>query len=285
MLISGVATLFLVCLALPLAIVSANKYDLNGWYPCSDKTFSDEGNSTGGIAECAVYRAPLCYPGICETPPSVDSTVDIFVKQFPATSEDPAIATNVWFVGGGPGDSSSSMEFSMTYLHHLLEGKANIYIMDHRGTGRSTLLDCVSAQATTTGSPFGSEIDLSEVAACAQDLKYKYGDLSSFSMTTAATDIATFISEYTNGKSTIVYGMSYGTALVERLMHLKNPTVIGYVLDSILTTSAAPDDKFPYVSTIDRGVGEMGDAFLDLCIDDEECSRYFRTGNLSTSSH
>ena len=76
----------------------------------------------------------------------------------------------------------------MTYLHHLLEGKANTYIMDHRGTGRSTILDCVSAQATTTGSPFGSEIDLSEVAACAQDLKYKYGDLSSFSMTTAATD-------------------------------------------------------------------------------------------------
>ena len=171
----------------------------------------------------------------------------------------------------------------MTYLHVLLEGKANIYIMDHRGTGRSTRLDCVSAQATTTGSPSSTAIDLSEVAACAQDLKYKYGDLSSFSMTTAATDIATFISEYTNGKDTVVYGMSYGTALVERLMHLKNPTVIGYVLDSILTTSAAPDDKFPYVSTIDRGVGEVGDAFLDLCIDDEECSRYFRTGNLSTS--
>ena len=103
-----VTTLSLVCLALPLAIVSADKYDLNGWCPCSDNTFSDEGSSTGGIAECAVYRAPLCYPGICETPPSVDSTVDIFVKQFPATFEDPAIATNVWFVQGGPGYSSSS---------------------------------------------------------------------------------------------------------------------------------------------------------------------------------
>ena len=103
-----VTTLSLVCLALPLAIVSADKYDLNGWYPCSDNTFSDEGSWTGGIAECAVYRAPLCYPGICETPPSVDSTVDIFVKRLPATFEDPAIATNVWFVQGGPGYSSSS---------------------------------------------------------------------------------------------------------------------------------------------------------------------------------
>ena len=122
MLISGVATLSLVCLALPLAIVSADKYDLNGWYPCSDNTFSDEGSSTGGIAECAVYRAPLCYPGICETPPSVDSTVDIFVKQLPATFEDPAIATNVWFVAGGPGYSSSSCTLcvDLTLPFHLL---------------------------------------------------------------------------------------------------------------------------------------------------------------------
>uniref|UniRef100_M4BUM7 Peptidase S33 tripeptidyl aminopeptidase-like C-terminal domain-containing protein n=1 Tax=Hyaloperonospora arabidopsidis (strain Emoy2) TaxID=559515 RepID=M4BUM7_HYAAE len=279
-----VTTLSLVCLALPLAIVSADKYDLNGWYPCSDNTFSDEGSSTGGIAECAVYRAPLCYPGICETPPSVDSTVDIFVKQLPATFEDPAIATNVWFVAGGPGYSSSSLEWSMTYLHVLLEGKANIFTMDHRGTGRSTRLDCVSAQATTTGSPSSTAIDLSEVSACAQDLKYKYGDLSSFSMTTAATDIATFIPKYTNGKSTIVYGGSYGTALVERLMHLKNPTVIGYVLDGVATTSfAATEDKFPYISKYDIDIGEVGDAFLELCIDDDECSRYFKAENLSTS--
>uniref|UniRef100_A0AAV1TFN6 Peptidase S33 tripeptidyl aminopeptidase-like C-terminal domain-containing protein n=1 Tax=Peronospora matthiolae TaxID=2874970 RepID=A0AAV1TFN6_9STRA len=283
MLISSVTALTAVCLALPLTIVSAKKADLNGWYPCSDTTFSDEGSSTGAITKCAIYRAPLCYPGICETPPSVDSTVDIFVKQFPATSEDPAIATNVWVVQGGPGDSSSSLESTMSYLHYLLEGKANLYTMDHRGTGRSTRLDCVTAQATTTGSPFGSEIDPSEVAACAQDLKYKYGDLSSFSMTTAATDIATFISEYTNGKSTIVYGVSYGTALVERLMHLKTPTVIGYVLDSVATTSAAAKDKFPYISMVDLDIGEVGDAFLDLCIDDDECSRYFKAENLSTS--
>ena len=89
----------------------------------------------------------------------------------------------------------------MEYLRYLLEGKANIFTMDHRGTGRSTRLDCMSAQATTTGSPFGSDIDLSEVSACAQDLKYKFGDLSSSSMTTAATDIATFISDLRTAKT------------------------------------------------------------------------------------
>ncbi|CAI5730642.1 unnamed protein product [Hyaloperonospora brassicae] len=278
-----VATLSAVCLSFLGAVATAKKSNLNGWYKCSDVTFSDEGNSTGMIAECAVYKAPLCYPGICVAPASVDPTVDIFVKRLPAASEDPATAHNVWLLQGGPGISSSSLESTMSYLNYQLEGKFNIYTMDHRGTGRSTRLDCVSAQATTTGSPFGSEIELSEVTACAQDLKYKYGDLASFSITSSATDIATFIAKYTNGEDTIVYGLSYGTTLAERLMHLKTPTVIGYVLDGVATTSAAAEDKFQYVSKMEVNSGEMGDAFLDVCIDDEGCSRHFRPRSLPAS--
>ncbi|EEY66984.1 uncharacterized protein PITG_21813 [Phytophthora infestans T30-4] len=75
-----------------------------------------------------------------------------------------------------------------------------------------------------------------------------YGDLSSFSMTSAATDVATFISEHTNGENTTVYGVSYETALVERLMHLDTPTMTGYVLDSIATTSGA-SAAFPQLKT------------------------------------
>lgn len=111
----------------------------------------------------------------------------------------------------------------MVELHARLNGTVNVYTMDHRGTGRSTLLDCVAAQATTTGSPYGSSIDVTEVPACAEALEKKYGNLSSFSMTSAASDMATFISNYSNGADTIVYGVSYGTALVERVIHLDPP--------------------------------------------------------------
>ncbi|KAE8959849.1 hypothetical protein PR001_g23325 [Phytophthora rubi] len=86
---------------------SSSSNDLNGWYPCSDFTFADEGSSGGQDAECAVYTAPLCYPGICETAKSIDSTVDIFVKRVPAVS-DPETATNVWLMQGGPGASSTA---------------------------------------------------------------------------------------------------------------------------------------------------------------------------------
>lgn len=97
-------------------------------------------------------------------------------------------------------------------LHTKLNEMVNVYTVDHRGTGRSTMLDCVAAQTLMAGSPKGRDIDPTEVAACAKALEFKYTDLAAFSITSAATDVATFISKHTNGASTIVYGVSYGTA-------------------------------------------------------------------------
>ncbi|KAG2502339.1 hypothetical protein JM16_009677, partial [Phytophthora kernoviae] len=63
--------------------------------------------------------------------------------------------------------------------------------------------------------------------------------------------------------------------LVERLMHLEPPKVIGYVLDGIVTSSGASADKFNYFSTYDTAFGEVGDAFLALCEGDKECNDRF----------
>ncbi|KAG2836274.1 hypothetical protein PC113_g20057 [Phytophthora cactorum] len=98
----------------------------------------------------------------------------------------------------------------------------------------------------TTSSTWGRDSDPSEVAACAKDFQMKYGDLASFSTTSAAMDILPFFSKYSNGASSIVYGVSYGTVVVERLMHLNPPTVNGYALDGIATASGASGNKFEY---------------------------------------
>ncbi|GMF14182.1 unnamed protein product [Phytophthora lilii] len=172
----------------------------------------------------------------------------------------------------------------MVELHARLDGAVNMYTMDHRGTGRSTLLDCVAAQATTTGSPWGSSINTSEVPACAKDLEEKYGNMSSFSMTSAATDMATFISNYSNGANTIVYGVSYGTALVERVIHLNPSEVTGYVLDGVATSSGASGkNSFEYFSTWDADFGDVGDAFMALCATKSECSGRFEGSSLSST--
>ncbi|KAK1933723.1 hypothetical protein P3T76_011937 [Phytophthora citrophthora] len=261
--------------------VSAVKTQLNGWYPCSDYTFSDEGVPEDLIkAECGTYNAPLRYPGICDS--TSETTVDIFVKRILASNNSDT-ATNVWVLQGGPGYSSTAMESLMVDLYDQLEGTVNVYTMDHRGTGRSTFLDCVAAQATTTGSPHGGSIDPAEVPFCAEDLQFKYGDLASFSVTSAAMDLSVMISDYSNGANTTVYGVSYGTAWVERLIHLNPPTVTGYVLDSVAVSSGAPRDKFEYFSTWNIDFGEVGDAFLALCEENNECKTRFEPKGLANT--
>ncbi|POM58533.1 Hypothetical protein PHPALM_36807, partial [Phytophthora palmivora] len=260
-------------MAVTLASAAPNStvsHNLNGWYPCSEYTFSDAGSVNSHDAQCAVYSAPLCYPGICETPEGVNPEVDVFVKRLPATTGNPDTASNVWLLQGGPGSSSTGLEIDMKTLHLQLEGAVNVYTMDHRGTGRSTLLDCVAAQYL-------------HVPKTAEDLQIKYGDLASFSVTTAATDLATFISKYTNGKSTIVYGVSYGTMFAERLMHLNPPEVTGYVLDGVATATRAPAEEFPYFSNWDIDFGEVGDAFLALCERDSNCKARFEPTGLNNT--
>ncbi|KAL3674363.1 hypothetical protein V7S43_000319 [Phytophthora oleae] len=87
------------------------------------------------------------------------------------------------------------------------------------------------------------------------------------------------MSKFTSGASTILYGGSYGTILVERIMHLDPPGVTGYVMDGIATTSGAPGGEFFFMSKRDDDFGEVDDHFLTLCTLDPECKRHFKSPN------
>jgi pimeloyl-ACP methyl ester carboxylesterase len=169
----------------------------------------------------------------------------------------------------------------MIMLYNQMDGLVNVYTMDHRGTGRSTLFDCVAAQSTVSGSPSGGEVSVDEVPACAAALEDKYGsDLSCFSVTSAAADVSTFISTFTAGEQTFVYGVSYGTALVERLIHIAPDEVVGFILDGIATASGSSLANVEYFSKWDSDFGEVADGFLAKCADDAFCSAKFADQSL-----
>ncbi|KAG2948653.1 hypothetical protein PC117_g5876 [Phytophthora cactorum] len=237
----------------------AVNHPLNGWYPCREFTFLNGVSSSGQgeDAECAIYTAPFCYPGICEVSEFAEPTADIFAKRIPATAGDTKTAHNVWLLQGGPGYSFTAIWSDMVELRTKLGGAVNVYTMDYRGTGRSTLFDCVAAQITTTGSTWGRAIDPSEVPTSAKDLRM----------------------------NSIVYGVSYGTVVVERLMHLNPPTVNGYFLDGIATTSEASVNNFKYYSEWDVDCGEVGEHFMELFAQDSSCSSHFQSTNLSVTLH
>ncbi|KAG1706024.1 hypothetical protein DVH05_002586 [Phytophthora capsici] len=239
-----------------------------------------ESGSAGADAECAVYDAPLCYPGLCEAPEDVDPTIEVFVKRYPATTGNPKAARNVWILQGGMGISSDSMELIATDLQTKLGGSFNVYLIDHRGTGRSTRLSC-SAETKLKASSLSTNLEAANVGKCAQELTSKYGDMASFSTTSAAKDVATFMSEHTNGEDTIVFGYSFGTALAERLMHLNPPEVTGYVLDGIATSSGSRTNEFPYFSSRDMDFGEVANSFLAMSQEDDEIAARFKKNGLA----
>ncbi|KAL3656249.1 hypothetical protein V7S43_018897 [Phytophthora oleae] len=274
--------IFLAAIAISPVTAKSSKTSIE-WKSCPQYTVTSETPASSGSgsssedAECAVYNAPLCYPGVCETPEDVEPTIEVFVKRFPATVGNPKTARNVWLLEGGPGISTVPMESTTVDLQTKLGGTVNMYLMDHRGTGRSTRLSC-SAVTTFT---WGSDVEAVNVGKCAQELASKYGDMASFSTTSAAKDVASFMGEHTNGEDTIVFGWSYGTMLGERLIHLDPPEVTGYVLDGITTSSGARTTEFPYYSNWDTDFGEVADSFLAMCQKEEEISTRFKKKGLA----
>uniref|UniRef100_A0AAV1TQ67 AB hydrolase-1 domain-containing protein n=1 Tax=Peronospora matthiolae TaxID=2874970 RepID=A0AAV1TQ67_9STRA len=249
-----------------------------GWKPCPAYTFPGEGEYE---AECVTYDAPLCYLGICETPANVNSTIKVFVKRLRAKGGNVDDAPNVWMI---PEIECSEVEHSMVTLHKSLEKVFNVYTMDLRGNGRGTLLDCASGQSTTSVSQSESPDYLTDIPACAQILQDQYGDLASFSITSAATDTFTFIHKYTNGASTIVYGVSGGTMQVQRLMQLDPLSVNGYVLDGAMAYAISPAKK-TYWSDYDADFASVGDTFMKLCAQDRDCASHFKATSLSATLH
>ncbi|OWY96147.1 hypothetical protein PHMEG_00033664 [Phytophthora megakarya] len=255
----AVATIFAQSCATPHSIT---------WSPCSLTTV-DTG-VTDDI-KCAVYTPLLCHPGVCDDSKHANSTVEVFVQQISATAIKPTEARNVWLLQGGPFFNPGAMDPSMWYLYEALERKVNIYTMEYRGTGRGTLLACETFASTIV-----ANIDPTQIPDCAQELQDKYGDLAAFSTTSAANDLVDFISDYTNDASTTIYGFGYGTMWVERVIHLAPPKVTGYVLDSVMTTSAVIPEKISYETSVGAYAGEINDLFFSLCAENSACNAHFK---------
>jgi hypothetical protein len=95
-------------------------------------------------------------------------------------------------------------------------------------------------------------------------------------------DLSSVITAQEN-PNTFVYGVSYGTYLVERLMQLegqdtsstrrgKNNTMIqGYILDGVVSQSGNAKGELMTFASWDADVHSIGEAFLKLCGDDGFC--------------
>ncbi|XXY44973.1 alpha/beta fold hydrolase [Sorangium sp. So ce269] len=212
----------------------------------------------GYQTECAILDMPLDHgnPG--------GETIDVHIARRKAAG---AAKRQIWLLAGGPGQAGHVFFNQVTALAST-HPDADLYVIDHRGTGYSHRLTC--PQQDTPGSYGGYSLDPGQVPDCLEHLETT-GDrarLAWFTTRQAALDVLTSIGATREPDQEVyVWGGSYGTHWAHRVLQLAEPgAVSGIVLDGFMTP-----DRFAF-TRYDAGVNEAGVRFAQACAEDAACA-------------
>ncbi len=211
-------------------------------------------DGTGLGAECADITVPADWAD------PAGPTISLFLKRV-QTAE---ASKQVWMLNGGPGASGADFD---PLADMLVSDHPDLafYLLDHRGTGRSTRLGCPDQEAAD--SPHGGSISAEESAACAAAVEAELGDrLRHFTTSNAAHDLGHLI-EATRGdyREVHVWGGSYGTLWGQRYLHFFPDQATAITLSGI----APPDASFTHY---DADYDRVARDYLAACDDDPHCA-------------
>lgn len=215
-----------------------------------------EGTYQGVTAECATMVLPLNYA----TPES--DGLPVHVARIKATKPRRG---SLWLLQGGPGgDGSSLAPIAAAFAKKVPD--LDLYLPDHRGTGRSSRLGCEKQEATS--SVGGANIVSYEWQLCLKAAVDEWGDnLAHFTPSNAARDLDAWIeATRQEGDQVFLYGVSYGTYWAHRFLQIFPDNVDGVVLDSVCPPGVCVGDQYDVV------FNKVGKAYLDLCGEDDFCS-------------
>ncbi|TYZ58537.1 hypothetical protein PybrP1_009555 [[Pythium] brassicae (nom. inval.)] len=245
--------------AVVLSLVPLNALELQPWGPCTSA------RSAMASAECTTAVVPLCYDAVCTD--ESRSTITLALTRLPATNADSTAPRILWVLPDRsdavlPAEANDMLE----RLYQRLGGAVSVHTLDQRGVGQSTPLTCSTDASSTT-----------QLESCLRGLHAQLrGNVAAFSITSAAFDLVTIISQTQPNADVVVYGLGFGSLVVERLLHFGVAAVKGYVLEGSATTSGAAPSAFPFASTSDAEFGRVSDAFLALCDTNPLCSAKFQ---------
>ncbi|MGH8144737.1 MAG: alpha/beta hydrolase [Rhodanobacteraceae bacterium] len=247
--------------ALCFAIIHAPEAEATTFTPCKDtSTFLELHGSL-----CATFQAPLRAPG-----PRIGNAAkvtNLFVREFPASGKAKGV---VWLVYGGPGGSGALLYPFLKTLRAAFPG-FDLLIPDPRGTGFSTRL-CPKQESVD--SPGGMALVGAEWNACWASLNAAPDYARAFSLTNAAYDLADLIAQHHSHLPTYVYGVSYGTQVVPRMLTIQKENLAGAILDSLVPPDATTRFDLSHRSQI---VNAVGTKVLAQCDANPSCKRQFAT--------
>lgn len=206
--------------------------------PCADAALPGLAGSL-----CATHRAPL-RPNDPDT-----RAVELFIRKFPSTR---GVTTGqVWLVAGGPGESGASFYPFLDVFRAAFPGR-DLMIPDHRGTGYSTRL-CPAEE--DEGSPGGRALAGAEWGSCIGGMYADRDRTQAFTVTNASHDLAALITRYRTEGSVSVYGVSYGTQLVLRMLQTAPVALDAIVLDGLVPLEASAELDLSHRTAIVDKVG------------------------------
>lgn len=217
------------------------------WFPCPD----------GFVSHCARVPVPLDWNA-----PDGEQ-IEVFISKLPANDE-PA-TRQVWLLQGGPGGSGDVFSGIAQQLRNA-GGDLDVYVLEHRGVGESTRLECPVQEAA--GSEGGYGITLNEMPACIDALRQTWGPgLDAMTTTNAAYDLAHVIERTAAPDQEVyVYGVSYGVWWALRYLQIDPDTANGVVLDSL----PAPGEQ--WLSDYDKQFDPVFTDLLGFCASDATCN-------------
>ena len=233
--------------------------------PPSDTRFSacPDADRFAELADsrCAFYETAL-HPGQPD-----GEIVELFLRKFPATARREG---EFWMLAGGPGESGASFFSRIEQFRARFPGY-DIFVPDHRGTGRSSRL-CAGETPDSDG---GTALTGAEFGPCFGEIWENAERTTAFSMTNAAYDLDKLIGEFGGDQLRVLYGVSYGTGYALRYSQLRTQRIDRMVLDSLVPP--LDDDQYD-LSRRSHTVDMIGRRVLAECAENPDCNGRFEDG-------
>ena len=218
---------------------------------------------------CDIPSGDVLYPAECasvDMPARRDvagsGTVSVAVYRLKSPKQ-PA-AGQLWMLNGGPGGSGAELAPYGDIIARTFAQGLDIYLVDHRGTGESSFMDCPVAMSTAESmKEFGK--------LCSAETRVELGDKADgFSTTESAHDVRELIDAVVRpDQKVFVYGVSYGSYWAHRLLQLPGVKVDAVVTEGNCLSSTCSFNK-PQTFAMD----EVMKTVLDACKEDVECTEH-----------
>jgi pimeloyl-ACP methyl ester carboxylesterase len=198
---------------------------------------------------CGTLPRPLDPSGL------VSGSVPVYFEYYPHLNPGPSAGTLV-ATEGGPGFPATESRNGYLALYRTLRGTRDVLIMDNRGTGRSSAVDCPELQRDPT-------LTEANVAACGERLGPR---APLYSTTLAADDLAALLAALALGRIDL-YGDSYGTFFAQ-VFAVRHPERLrSLVLDGAYPLGSGEYAWYPAYAPA------MRDKFNLACQRSPSCSR------------